>query len=325
MKKMKDLYKYIRDTNRKEYLWSQGDTLLLGVSGGSDSLCLLDLMVRCSTKDELSLIVAHVNYGLRGSDADADEDLVRTFCAKYRIPFHVKRFEKIDQRASEALWREQRYKYFEKLRCDLYVDRILIGHNANDQAETLLLHLLRGSRLNGMCGMRFRRDVIVRPLLGVQKWQVVDYCKERGIIFGEDTTNNDHTFVRNRIRHELLPFLEKDYNKEIIKSLSTMASQISVDYDYIEQMAKKSLPIEMNEKEASFIVDAYKLCHPALQKMRLYQIITTLQKNEINITSRNIAEMDKAIMSTKNKSQIVKMKGLKMERKGDTVKLTIDM
>lgn len=322
-KEMKDLFKHVQNVNRTEHLWSQGDTLVLGVSGGSDSMTLLDLMLQCAKKDELTLIVTHVNYGLRGDDSDADEALVKAQCTVHKVRFCVKRFTDTAHKGSEAQWRKQRYDYFEEVRHEHTANHILVGHNANDQAETLLLHLLRGTGLNGLRGMQYHRDNIVRPLLKVDKQQVIAYCKMYDIAFREDLSNRDRTLRRNRIRNELLPTLQKDYNNEIVRILSTTADHIANDYDYIGQMAQKCLPVKMDAMEVVFSARSYKTCHPSLQNMRLHQIISHLQKKEVNFTSRSIAELHKAIMSTKNKHQYVYMKGLKMERKGDTVRLTI--
>ena len=320
---MKNLVNYVQNVNFHESLWNEGDTFIVAVSGGSDSMCLLDILVKIARKEDLNLIVAHVNYGLRGTDSDADEEVVRVQCAEYEIPFNVKMVKETGHKGSEAEWRKQRYTYFENLRNEHNAAHIVVGHNANDQAETLLLHLLRGSGLNGLCGMRYHRDSIIRPLLKVQKSQIIAYCKMHSITYREDQTNSDDVYKRNLIRNDLLPSLEKKYNKEIVKSLATAAGHIANDYDFISKESCEILPVEMNEKTASFSAHTYQLCHKAVQNMRLYQIISSLQGDEINITSRNIAEFHKAIISTKNKHQIVKMKGLKMQRKGDTVKFTV--
>lgn len=319
---MKNLLKFVQNINAQEHLWSRGDSLLIGVSGGADSMCLLNLMAQLTKKENLMLVVAHVNYGLRGEASDADENNVRATCEAYHLPLHVKMIKNEGLEGSEALWRKQRYAYFEEVRRTQKADHIVVAHNANDQAETLLLHLLRGTSLNGLQGMRHRRSAVIRPFLKVQRKDILRYCEDHHITFAEDKTNSDNSFTRNHIRNELLPFLQKGFNREIIKTLSVTADQVSVDYNYLEEMARKCLPSEFCEVTVAFSAKRYCSCHRALQRVRLHQIIVYLQKDDINVTSRNIAELHKAIASIKNKHQNVKMRGLKMQRKGDTVKFT---
>lgn len=322
---MKDLFKHVRELNRREQLWSCGDTLILGVSGGPDSMCLLDLMVRCAHKDDLTLIVAHVNYGLRAEDSDADEELVRKVSRKHNLVYDVKHIQPNNRTGSEALWREQRRAHFNAVKEQYGAQTIFLGHTANDQAETILLHLLRGAGLNGLRGMQYSKQNVIRPLLRIQKKEILAYCKQRHISYGADVTNHDLAFTRNRIRHKLLPLLAQEYNPEIITILQRAADHIATDYDFLDDAATRCIPAEIAKESVTFSARAYQNCHRALQHGRLHQFVSILQKEQVDITASNIDELHKVLVSEKNKHHVVRLKGLKMERKGDTVKLTTEV
>lgn len=185
--------------------------LLAGVSGGADSMALLMLLLEKRSRGDVKLAAVHVNHGLRGEASDGDEAFVRTFCERHDVPLHVYRLQP-PENPGEAWAREQRYAAFAEAMRAEQADCLVLAHHRDDQTETLLMHLMRGSGLDGLCGMQ-RETVmhsmrIVRPLLDVSRAALVQYLERNGQAWREDQTNAGDDYLRNRVRHQLTPLLE---------------------------------------------------------------------------------------------------------------------
>ncbi|HCJ45472.1 MAG TPA: tRNA lysidine(34) synthetase TilS, partial [Candidatus Moranbacteria bacterium] len=203
--------KRVQNTVAKYSLFKPEETLIVGVSGGPDSLCLLDVLVLLKEKYHFSLHVAHVNYHLRGEDSLLDEALVKETAKKYSLPFHILSYHRKETSPSEEKLRTVRYDFFEKLREKYMADAIVIAHNRDDEAETLLLRLIRGSGLSGLSAMRPRNKYIIRPLIETSREDIIEYLTNRSLIFRKDMSNDDAKYLRNKVRHILLPLLEKEF------------------------------------------------------------------------------------------------------------------
>lgn len=186
------------------------DTVVLGVSGGVDSMVLLDLVRQLHPLSRI--IVAHIDHGLRpGSGGDAE--FVRAACERYGVVFEgtqvdIQSIATAGKTSIEAAGRTVRYGFFEKVR-ELHRARfILTAHHRDDSIETVLINLIRGARLRGLSGMSERQDSLLRPLLSVGKVELLEYARTNGIEFREDSTNADSEYVRNRVRNEILPQME---------------------------------------------------------------------------------------------------------------------
>ncbi len=317
---MKNLIKHIQNINARYNLWVNADTLILAVSGGPDSMCLLNVMNNIAKKTNLNLIVGHINYGLRGIDSNNDQKLVEETCKQLNIVCEVLKCKQ-NSGSNENDWRKIRYEFFQKISKKYNADNIVVAHNKNDQAETLLLHLLRGSGLRGLSGMKIKSDNIIRPMLGVQKDDILQYCKNYNIKYNLDKTNENTDFTRNKVRNELIPYLEKNFNKQIINNLANTASNIALDYDLLNMNQEYFWDFDEKNKIISFEVESFLQKHPAEQKMALRTMIEQLKGNIINIENGLIDEFIKVILSTKNKHQKIVTKDLKMRRKGGTVEL----
>ena len=216
--------------------------IVVGVSGGPDSLCTLDVLERCG----YSPVVAHFNHQLR-PEAEAESEVIRQLAENRKLPFIkgeddvAARAEKRNESLEEAA-RNARYQFLFSSAKSVAAQAVAVGHSADDQAETVLMHLLRGAGMDGLSGMVFRalpnawseKIPLVRPLLGVWRAQIMEYCQEQGFDPIIDSTNQDQTFFRNRIRHELLPFLES-YNPSIRKVLWRTAEILQGDKELVDQ------------------------------------------------------------------------------------------
>jgi tRNA(Ile)-lysidine synthase len=315
---MKNLVKKIQNIVSLNDLWKNDSKIIIGVSGGPDSVCLLDILAKIKEKKELALHIVHLNYGLRGKDSEKDEKLVEKLAQKYEVGRSVLKVEKLKKnRTNEENLRNIRYDFFEKVRKELKFDLIAVAHNQDDQAETFLMHLIRGAGLQGLSGMKYKNEKIIRPLLGISRSEILDYLKTSRLEYRIDRTNKINNFFRNKIRNQLIPFLGKNFNPNIRKTIFDSAASISEDLSLISQLVKENIKDGKSLKSGEIL----KL-HPALQKRIILRKIEETKGNLKDIEASHVREIIKIIKSTKNKSQLFSFQGLKLTRKGDKLNLT---
>lgn len=314
---MKNLPKKIQDISHRYGLWNRDSKIILGVSGGPDSVCLLDIFLKLRKTYPLELRIAHINYGLRGKDSVVDEEFVRSLAAKHALEIDVLRPKTASVRNLENRLRDIRYGFFEKIRRQHKFDLIAVAHNRDDQAETLLMRLLRGSGLEGLGAMKFKNGRIIRPLLATSRQEILDHLESGRLAYRTDGTNMTDTFLRNKIRNGLIPYLEKNYNPSIKKTLFDATLSIAEDHSFLNGFAESVYSADKN-------LSAKKICslHPALQRRVLRLAIAEKNQNTKNINSSHIEEILKALESKKGKNQTVIFQGLKMSRKGDKVTIS---
>lgn len=311
----------VQRTARKFTLWEDGDCFVVGVSGGPDSVCLLDVLMKLASKHRFTLHIAHVNYHLRGQASDADEIFVRSLATHYHLPFTVLSVKKTLHATSEAKMRDIRYAFFEKVRKKIGAQSIVVGHHLDDQAETLLLRLMRGSGLSGLAGMRPKNERLIRPLIEISRKDILTYIKTVGITFHTDESNTDQRYMRNRIRHTLLPFLETEFQPQIRKILAETALLLGVDSTLFEQYSHP-LPITYNAHLNEWTFSRHTLL--ALPDPLITHELRRLLRpflSQKNPTKHLLAEIIQLLKSEKNKAQTLTFQGLKVIRKGDIVRL----
>ncbi len=223
---------------RARGLLRAGDSVLVAVSGGADSVALLCLLLGLRERWGLSIAVAHMDHGLRAQSA-GDSDFVRDLCLRFEVPFHVREISIPDLHRPglggvEALARAERRRFLFDLAHQQGCSCIALGHHRDDQAETVVHRLLRGSGASGLAAMRPRSGLLIRPLLEFGRSEIRQYLASKGESFVEDESNRDLRFTRNRIRHELLPLL-RDYNPRIDIHLSALADRLGVEEDFWQQ------------------------------------------------------------------------------------------
>ena len=223
---------------RSRNLVTAGDKVLLALSGGADSTALLCLFLEIRSQLDLELAVAHLNHGLREEESEADAEFVRSLAADYHLPCVV---EKLPPRErprggnAEARAREQRYRFLQRTGDSLGAQRIALAHTRNDQAETVLLRLLRGSGSLGLAAIPVSRaDRFIRPLLSIEREELRTYLRSRGVGWREDSSNRDLRFARNKVRHELIPWLEKSFNPAIVEVLARTAENLRGDVESLQ-------------------------------------------------------------------------------------------
>lgn len=223
---------------RSRKLVAPGDKVLLALSGGADSTALLCLFLEIRSQLDLELAGAHLNHGLRGKESEADAEFVHSLAADYHLPCVVEELspgERPKGGNAEARAREQRYRFLQRIGDSLGAHRIALGHTRNDQAETVLLRLLRGSGSLGLAAIPVSRgDRFIRPLLSIEREDLRTYLRSRGVGWREDSSNRDLRFARNKVRHELIPWLEKSFNPAIVEVLARTAENLRGDAESLE-------------------------------------------------------------------------------------------
>jgi tRNA(Ile)-lysidine synthase len=255
-----NLIEKVLDTIEENRMLKDGDKVIVAVSGGPDSICLLHVLLRLRERFSLKLIAAHVNHGLRGKDADDDAKYVEEFCHESGLEFRcikedIHRISAERNISDETAGREIRYEFFERLKSEYAADKIAIAHNLNDQAETVLMRIMRGTGLEGLAGIKPVRDgVYIRPLLTCTRAEIEDYCSRNGLKPRIDKTNLESIYARNKIRLELIPYIENNFNKDIISVLNRLAQSAKVDSEYLELETEKKYKKYCKNKESKVII-----------------------------------------------------------------------
>lgn len=307
---------------KESSLLEAGDRVLIGVSGGVDSVVLLDLLVRLSEDVGLTISIAHVNYGLRGKESDRDEKFVKGLAKKYDCQLFLAKPKGLKNKSDNLQLgaRNFRYKFFLDAAKKINADKIALAHHADDQAETVLLHLSRGAGLNGLTGMDSSRELdnvvkLVRPLLPITRKEILGYAKERLLKFVEDSTNKTNKYSRNFIRHDVLPLLSKA-NPNIVKSLCKTANILRDDDIALDSIAiegfKKVVKVE---KGKVFIQRKGFLKYPmAIRKRILRLAYNYLTGDTADLLTDHIEKMCYLASSLNKKAEYSLPHGLKFVR-----------
>lgn len=310
--------KRIQNTVATHQLWSRKESFIVAVSGGPDSLCLLDALFLLSQKYDFALHVVHVNYSLRGKDSALDEALVKKQSAAYGLALTVLHPRKTSSTNLEEKLRDIRYQFFERVRAQKKATLIAVAHHRDDQAETFLLRLFRGSGMRGLSAMRPKNGVVVRPLIDMSRKDILHYLEERSIPYRLDKSNADPRFLRNRLRNDLIPLIENQYQPHIKKLLADTATLLASDYALLESLPTPFL--EENNGTLEFSASTI-LTYPEALLKRKFRAFLRPYYREKSPPKGVVDELLKILRSTKNKHQSFTFQGLKVERKGDTVRL----
>lgn len=233
--------KYIEDNS----LINKDDGIVIGLSGGPDSVCLLHLL--CSVREELNLklAAAHINHMIRGEEADGDEEYSRQLCEKFDVDFFALRkdvegYAKEKGMSSETAGRKVRYDFFNEVLKKKGYSKIATAHNANDQAETILLRIMRGTGLDGLAGIPVKREnKYIRPILFMKREEVEEYCKKNNLEPRIDATNLEKLYSRNKVRLDIIPYMKENFNKDVVEAINRMALLLQDDNKFIVEEVNK--------------------------------------------------------------------------------------
>jgi len=246
---------YSNDNN----IFKQGDKILLAVSGGIDSMVMTELFIRVKA----DIAIAHCNFSLRDKESDGDEEFVTEFCAENNIPIFVKKFDTITFASREGISiqmaaRELRHKWFEEIRQSSSFNLIALGHNSDDNIETFLINLSRGTGLKGLTGISPVSGNIIRPILFAPRDEITSFATENRVIFREDSSNRESKYLRNKIRHRILPVL-REINPSLNDSFDETVKRLQESYLIMEEWVNKVSSEVTELKNGDYIIDIKKL------------------------------------------------------------------
>ena len=314
------------DTIKKYKLIEKGDKIVLGVSGGPDSIAMLDILKDLRDIMEFKIYVCHLNHMIRGQDAINDQKYVEQYCNKNQIEFFTKNVNIIEiannqKIGTEECGRNARYQFFEEVLTKTNSNKIATAHNKNDNAETVLMHLLRGSGISGLKGiMPIRNNQYIKPLIECDRHEIEEYCKEKKLNPCIDKTNFENTYTRNKIRNIVIPYIKKEFNPNIIETLSRLSEVVSSEDEFLDKITQKEfenlvlfegkLQINLKLKQFNLLDNVLKNRLILLTTKKLFGTVNGIEKINIDdiikMCNKNIG--NKFLMPNKNLKVMIKDK-----------------
>lgn len=273
----------IREYIRQQHMFHKGDRVVVGVSSGADSMCLLSVLMKIQKEYSLTLFVVHVNHQIRGTEANLEEQYVHDFCVRNNIHVHCvqRNVQAIAKRIGcsvEEAGRKVRYEIFQE-ECDQEnCHKIAIAHNMNDNAETVLFHLFRGSKIEGMSGIHSVNQKIVRPLLQTKRETIEAFLKQEGISYCTDSSNLSLDYTRNKIRNRILPYVREEINERAIEHIVSFAREMEHVSAFLNRLTDTVYPQIVNQKDnrAELNLELLKQQDPILQRSIMKRAIETV-------------------------------------------------
>lgn len=293
-------------TIEKYNLIQNGDKIVIGVSGGPDSICLLHILNNLKERYNLQLFVAHINHMIR-ENAKIDEEYVINFCKKIDVPVFVLHADvlsiaKQEKISTEEAGRNERYKFFDEVLNKTNSNKIAIAHNSNDKAETIIMNILRGSGVSGLKGIEPKRDnKYIRPLIETSREEIENYCKVNCLEPRHDESNDENLYNRNKIRNIVIPYIRREFNPNIINTINRLSTVATEESEYINKIVEKEYnnicireevdTIELDLKKFNgldivikrrlILYTAYKLNHhtKGIEKINIEDIIKLCSNN----------------------------------------------
>ncbi len=303
-------------------LIKDGDKIVVGVSGGPDSICMLDMMRELKEKNIINfeIYVAHINHMIRKEAID-DEKYVQNYCKTHNIKFFVKRVD-VQQIANdkkigtEEAGRKVRYDFFEEVLKETGSNKIAIAHNKNDKIETIIMHVLRGSGLSGLKGIeKIRDDKYIRPLIECEREEIEKYCEEKKLYPRIDKTNFENEYTRNKIRNVVIPYIKKEFNPNIIQTLSRLSEVATAESDYIDSQTQKiyeKILIAKSNKEIVINLKEFNIQENVIQKRLILKVIKQIMGSTDRIEKIHIEDIIKLCNNNIGNKYLTPNKNLKV-------------
>ena len=251
----------VLQTIKKYNLIENGDSIVIGVSGGPDSICLLHILNELKNELNFKIYVAHINHMIR-EEADSETEYVKDFCEKLGIECYVKRIDVVKiannlKRGTEETGRKIRYEFFDEVLEKTSSNKIATAHNNNDKVETILMNILRGSGLSGLKGIEAIRDEkFIRPLIEMSREEIEEYCKVNKLEPRIDKSNSENIYTRNKVRNVVIPYIKEEFNSNILKTINRLSEVATEESEYLNKITEETfskINIEF-EKEKQIIL-----------------------------------------------------------------------
>lgn len=323
----------VLDTINKYKLIEDGDKIVLGVSGGPDSISMLNILNEIKNEQliKFEILVAHINHLIR-EEAGEDEKYVQNYCEKNNIECYIKRIDiqevaQTKKIGTEEAGRIERYNFFDEVLQKTSSNKIGIAHNKNDKVETIIMNMLRGSGLSGLKGIEpIRENKYIRPLIECDRKEIEQYCEEKGLEPRIDKTNFENEYTRNKIRNIVIPYIQQEFNPNIIETVSRLSEVITEENNYMDKIIQETYnKILIEEKKEEIVLklkEFNQLEEVVKNRMILYatkQLMGSTQgiekihiKDIIKLCNNNIG--NKFLTPNKNLKVLVKDKKIYMMR-----------
>ncbi len=290
------LEKIALNTILNNNLICNNDHIVVGVSGGADSICLLHFLYSIKDRFNLKITAVHINHLMRGEESDLDNKFVIEFCNKLNIPikvfsFDINKIAKDENLSSEEAGRKYRYIAFNETLKKENATKIAIAHNKDDNAETIIMRFLRGTGIKGLSGIAYKRDNIIRPILDCLRLDIEDYCKRHSLSYRNDSTNSLDIYTRNKIRLNFIPSIKENFNPNIIDTLTNMAKTFNDENNFLDNLSKDYLNkclIEQNKDKIALNINILNTLDLVIQKRILRLCFSHFNKELYNISLEHI-------------------------------------
>lgn len=319
----------VLETMKQNNLIQKNDKIVIAVSGGPDSMCLLDILYCLKEKLQIELVVAHINHQIR-IEAKEETKYVEDFCKKINIPCYIKyadveKLAKEQKLGTEEMGRKIRYNFFKEVAKKVGATKIATAHSASDNAETVLMNILRGSGITGLKGIEIARNsyseseekefTFIRPLRNSTRAQIEEYCEKRELNPKIDKSNFENIYTRNKIRNELIPYLQKEFNPNIVETLNRLSNIAKEEEQYFTQIIKEkyeTLKIGENEKEIILNLTKFNTLPKVIKTKLLLYTINKLNGNVQGIGKIHLEDIIKLCQNNIGNKYLMPNKNIKI-------------
>ncbi len=313
----------VLETIKKYNMIENGEKVVLAVSGGPDSICMLDILNDIKNDETIDInfeiVVAHVNHMIR-KEAEEDEKYVKKYCEEKQIEFYSKSID-VQKMANnnkigvEEAGRKVRYDFFDEVLEKTNAQKIAIAHNKNDKVETVLMHILRGSGINGLKGIEAKRGKYIRPLIECERNEIEEYCTEKNLQPRIDKTNFENEYTRNKVRNLLIPYIQKEFNPNLIQTIDRLSNLVAEEENYMDKQVAnvyKELLISEKEKEIQLDLKTFNIQEKVIKSRIILYTITRLFGNSKGLEKIHIEDIIKLCSNNIGNKYLTPNKNIKI-------------
>ena len=323
--------KKVLETIKKYNLIEKGDKIVLAVSGGPDSISMLNILNEIKEEKiiDFNICVAHVNHMIR-KEAKEDEEYVKKYCKQKEIDFYsksidVQKIANNNKVGTEEAGRYARYKFFDEILEKTASNKIAIAHNKNDKAETIIMNLIRGTGITGLKGIEAKRGKYIRPLIECKRDEIEEYCEKENLNPRIDKTNFQNIYTRNKIRNIVIPYIEKEFNPNIIETINRLSELVEEEENYMEKQVEKiykHILLEENEKEIIIDLKSFNNQERVIKSKVIIYTITRLFGTSKEISKIHIDDLIKLCNNNIGNKYLTPNKNIKILVKNHKIYFT---
>ena len=313
----------ILETVKKYNMIENGEKVVLAVSGGPDSICMLDILndIKNDVTIDINfeIVVAHVNHMIR-KEAEEDEKYVKKYCEEKQIEFYSKSID-VQKMANnnkigvEEAGRNARYDFFDEILERTNAQKIAIAHNKNDNVETVLMHIIRGSGINGLKGIEPERGKYIRPIIECERNEIEEYCTQKNLQPRIDKTNFENEYTRNKVRNLLIPYIQKEFNPNLIKTIDRLSNLVAEEEKYMDKQVEKAykeMLISESENEIQLRLKTFNIQEKVIKSRVILYTITRLFGNSKGLEKIHIEDIIKLCSNNIGNKYLTPNKNIKI-------------